>query len=175
MTLSHDEGIVMTRYPQSRSATIVASLCVLLAACAPPSPPSEPQAAAGPTAADAAAFLENAERQLAAIVEESARIGWVNETYINFDTDWLVANVGARFTELGVKLAKEATEFDDVDVPPDARRKLELLKQGLTLPAPDRPGAAQELAEITTRLQSTYGVGKIDFEAAWSRRPRPRC
>ena len=154
----------MTRYLQFRSVTIVASLCAALAACAPPSPTSEAPASAGPTAADAVAFLDDAERQLAAIGEESARIGWVNETYINFDTDWLVANVGARYTELGVQLAKEATRFDDVDVPPDARRKLEILKQALTLPAPDRPGAAQELAEITTRLQSTYGVGKIEFE-----------
>ncbi len=49
-------------------------------------------------------------------------------------------------------------------MPADARRKLELLKLGLTLPAPDRPGAAKELAEITTRLDSTYSVGKIEFE-----------
>ena len=153
----------MARYPNFHAVTLAATLGIALAACTPPpTPTSEPEAA--PRAEDALAFLEEAERQLAAIGEEASRTGWVNETYINFDTDWLVANVGARYTELGVKLAKEATAFDDVVVPPDARRKLNLLKQALTLPAPDRPGAAQELAEITTRLQSTYGVGKIDFE-----------
>ncbi len=139
-----------------------ASLCAALASCTPPTSTTESQAPAAP--ADALAFLDDAERQLDSISEEASRISWVNETYINYDTDWLVANIGARFTELGVKYAKEATAFDGADVPADARRKLELLKLGLTLPAPDRPGAAQELAEITTRLQSTYGVGKIDFD-----------
>ena len=99
-----------------------------------------------------------------AIGEESARLNWVNATYINYDTDWLVANIDARTTELGVKYAKQATDYDSVDVPEDARRKLELLKLGLILPAPSRPGAARELSEITTRLSSTYGTGKIEFQ-----------
>ena len=139
-----------------------ASLCAALAACAPPSDPTASRAE--PTATDAVAFLDEVERQLTAIGEESARINWVNATYINYDTDWLVSNIDARVTELRVKYAKEATAFDDVDVPTEARRKLERLKLGLTLPAPDKPGAAKELAEITTRLQSTYGVGKIEFD-----------
>ncbi len=153
----------MAHYSPVRQTGILAACCATLIACAPP-PPATTEAPAEPTAADALAFLDEAEQQLAAISEEAARIGWVNETYINFDTDWLVANISGRFTELGVEYAKRAVAFDDVDVPPDARRKLELLKLGLTLPAPDKPGAAQELAEITTRLQSTYGVGKIEFE-----------
>ena len=149
----------MTHPPRIIAAAL---LCAALAACTPPSPstPSTP----GPTSADALAFLDEVERQFTALGQEAARIGWVNETYINFDTDWLAANIGARITELGVKYAKQATDFDDVDVPADARRKLELLKLGLTLPAPEKPGAAQELSEIATRLGSTYSVGKIEFE-----------
>src|SRR6185503_19431286 len=151
---------------------VAALLSAAFAACTPPSPstPSTP----GPTTADALAFLDEVERQFTALGEEAARIGWVNETYINFDTDWLTSNVGARITELGVKYAKQATDFDDVDVPADARRKLELLKLGLTLPAPDKPGAAKELAEITTRLGSTYSIGRSTSKAARCRRPRPR-
>src|SRR5688572_19414597 len=133
---------------------LAASICSALAACAPPAEETASQPA--PTAAQAGAFLDEAERQLTAIGEEAARINWVNATYINYDTDWLVSNIDARVTELGVRYAKEATAFDDVDVPADARRKLELLKLGLTLPAPDKPGAAKELADITTRLGSTY-------------------
>src|SRR5436190_9581189 len=154
------QGLTMTDSPRIIAAAL---LCVALAACTPQSsapPPSTP----GPTAADALAFLDEVERQFTTLGEEAARIGWVNETYINFDTDWLTANIGARLTELGVKYAKQATDFDDVDVPADARRKLELLKLGLTLPAPEKPGAAQELSEITTRLASTYSTGKIQFE-----------
>jgi peptidyl-dipeptidase A len=148
---------------------LTASLCSALAACM--APPEETAARAGttasrtaPTQAEAVAFLDGVERELAAIGEEAARINWVNATYINYDTDWLVSNIDARVTELRVKYAKEATAFDDVDVPADARRKLERLKLGLTLPAPDKPGAAKELADITTRMGSTYSVGKIEFE-----------
>jgi peptidyl-dipeptidase A len=146
--------------------TISALLCWALAACAPPStsPTTTAESRAAPTAADAAAFLEEVEREYDALFEEASRISWVQATYINYDTDWLVANIGAEITELGVRYAKQAATFNGVEVPADARRKLELLKLGLVLPAPDRPGAAQELAEITTRLDSTYSVGKIEFE-----------
>ena len=37
---------------------------------------------------------------------------------------------------------------------------LNVLRGGLTLPAPTRPGAADELATIATGLQSAYGKGK---------------
>src|SRR5262245_63145439 len=114
--------------PSSRTRLHVAVAALLgaaVAACTPPSPTTE--SAAGPTTADALAFLDEVERQYDAIGEESARINWVNATYINYDTDWLVANIDARTTELGAKYAKQATDYDGVDVPEDARRKLELL------------------------------------------------
>ena len=40
------------------------------------------------------------------------------------------------------------------------RRKLDLLRSGLTLPAPTTAGAATELASLVTRMKSTYGKGK---------------
>ncbi|HEY3518777.1 MAG TPA: M2 family metallopeptidase [Gammaproteobacteria bacterium] len=158
--------------PRTRLHLAVAALlgAAALTACSPPSPTTQSaaapttQSAGAPTTADALAFLDEAEREFDAIGEEAARINWVNATYINYDTDWLVAKIDARTTELAVKYAKQATDYDNVDVPADARRKLELLKLGLTLPAPSRPGAAQELSEITTRLSSTYSTGKIEFE-----------
>ena len=109
---------------------VAASLCAALAACAPPSDPTE--SLAEPTATDAVAFLDEVERQLTAIGEESARINWVNATYINYDTDWLVSNIDARVTELGVNTRKRRPTFDGVDVPADARRKLERLKLDLS-------------------------------------------
>jgi len=141
--------------------TLIALLTLCLTACAPS---KEPVAIAkGPTAKEALAFLDDVEKQYTALFEEGSRTSWVNDTYINFDTDWLVANVDARNTELRVRFAKQAVKFDGVEVPSDARRKLELLKRDLRLPAPDRPGAARELADLTTRLQSAYGTGKIEF------------
>ena len=117
--------------------------------------------AATPTAAQAAAFVAEAEKTYAARTVDWNRTAWVNATYITDDTDALAARAGAEQTELGVKYAIEAARFNGVPgLAPDVRRKLDLMKNGLTLPAPTRPGAADELATITTRMSSAYGRGK---------------
>lgn len=118
------------------------------------------------TPADAKTFIDNAERQLTALGEEAARASWVRATFITFDTQWLEAKTGARLNELSVKLAKEAARFDPIagQLDADTNRKLHLLKIGLTLPAPDREGAAQELSDLATKLDSTYSTGKFTYK-----------
>jgi len=117
-----------------------------------------------PTTADAAAFVADAETRLMALSEEAARIQWNRATNITFDTMWLESRINAEYTELQVELANGAARFNDVEVPADVRRKLNLLRQSIVLPAPNRPGAASELADITTRLDSTYATGKFDYK-----------
>lgn len=130
-----------------------------------PVPAAMPPAPVVLTAADAAAFVADAETRLARMSEYVARISWVRNTYITHDTMALEAQANAEFTELGVQLAKGAARFNDTaNVDPVVRRKLNLLKLGLTLPAPDRPGAADELAQIGTRMDSTYATGKFSFK-----------
>ncbi len=110
---------------------------------------------------DAAAFVAQAEKELAPFSVLTSRANWINSTYITDDTDALAAEFGARSTEMSVRLAKGAAKFDGVQgLSFDVRRKLDFLKQGIVLPAPDKPGAAEELNVIATRLQSQYGKGK---------------
>jgi peptidyl-dipeptidase A len=137
--------------------TLISTFALALALASAPA-----QAA---SAADAEKFVAAAEKQLLDYAVDAARIQWVNSTYITDDTDALAAQSGAEGTLLSVKLAKEAAAFNNVSgVTPETRRKLDFLKQGIVLPAPSTPGAAEELAEITTRLQSTYGKGKGTFK-----------
>ncbi len=118
-------------------------------------------ATAAPTPADADAFIISAEKQLLDYSLDASRIAWVNATYITDDTDALAASSGAVGTELSVKLALEAAKFQKVaGLSPDTARKLDLLRGGITLPAPTKPGAAAELATIGTRMSSQYGKGK---------------
>jgi peptidyl-dipeptidase A len=132
--------------------TAVASHAIAHAATAPA--PATPAGAAD-------TFLAQAEKELAELSLLTNRAQWINATYINDDTDALAAEFGARSTELSVRLAKGAARFDRAaGLSFDARRKLDILKQGIVLPAPDRPGAASELNVIATRLQSAYGKGK---------------
>lgn len=165
----------MVSIPAMRRIRTVAPL-LLITACAsqdaaPPPPAAAPATAAKKaeapkalTAADADAFVADAEKQLFASWEYGARVAWINYTYINEDSDWLSAKADAEYTKLAVDLAKEAAKFNDVKTSPETARKLKMLKLALTLPAPSRDGAADELAQITTRLKSTYGKGKGTFK-----------
>jgi peptidyl-dipeptidase A len=119
------------------------------------------QRPAAPTAAEADAFVASAEKQLADFSVEAARVAWINNTYITDDTDALSAKYGTIGTEMSVKFAKEAARFQNVPgLSFDTKRKLDILRGGLVLPAPTTPGAATELNEIATRLNSTYGKGR---------------
>ena len=129
-------------------------------------PTETPPTEAVPTETEAAAFIERVETFYREFGEYAARIAWANQTYINYDTNWLNTKVSAEGTEMGVKFANEAKRFNGVALPDDMRRKLELIKLGLNIPAPERPGAAQALSEINTRMGATYAVGKIDLDGA---------
>jgi len=117
--------------------------------------------ASAPTAADADAFIARAEKELADFSVLSGRAQWVNATYITDDTDAVAAHFGTIGTEMSVRLANEAARFNDVEgLSYDTRRKLDILRGGIVLPAPTTEGAAAELNQIATRLNSTYGKGK---------------
>jgi peptidyl-dipeptidase A len=154
-------------------AASVSLIALALAGCATNPPPAavaaaDPLAAppaaddgAAPTAAMADEFVARAEKQLEDLSLYVNKSGWVNATYITEDTDWLAAKAGAEYTELQVRLANEAARFNDVQgLSFDTRRKLDILKQSIVAPAPNIPGAADELATLLTGLQSQYGKGK---------------
>jgi peptidyl-dipeptidase A len=137
------------------------------AACATTTTPgaSSSSSSSGPvTAESAAAFVANAEAELMRRSEYEGRVAWVYNTNINYDTEWLLQRSDAEGTEARVRLASEAGRYANTELPPDTRRKVDLLRLSLTLPAPQREGAASQLSEITTRLASTYSTGRIDYQ-----------
>lgn len=116
---------------------------------------------ANPSVAEAEAFLSRAEKDLFDFSVEGGRVAWVNNTYITDDTDALAAKYGEIGTEKSVQYALEAAKYQNVSgLSAEAKRKLDILRGGLILPAPTTPGAAKELSEIATRLNSSYGKGK---------------
>ena len=125
----------------------------------------QPPATARPTAAEADAFVAEAEKTAALKSVDWNRAAWVNATYITDDTDALAAKAGAEATEMGVRYALGAARFNGVPgLSVDTRRKLDLMRNGLTLPAPTRAGAAAQLANLTTRMASSYGKGTGTLE-----------
>ncbi len=138
---------------------LLAATAVALFAFAPAS--AQAPKPAKPTPAEAKAFVDKAEAELAAFNQYVAKSAWVRATYITEDTQWLEAKATAEQNELTARYAREAAKYDGVAVDPVTARKLKLLKLFLVSPAPNRPGAAGELATIATRLDSTYSAGKF--------------
>jgi peptidyl-dipeptidase A len=123
--------------------------------------PAGQAAPAKPTAAEADAYVAAVEKEAADLSVPAQQVAWVNATYITDDTDALAAKSGAELTEKAVQWAKGAARFNGVTgLSYDTKRKLDLLKNGVGLPAPTTPGAATELATLTTRMSSRYGKGK---------------
>lgn len=113
------------------------------------------------SAADADKFVATAEKELGDFTIFNARVSWINATYLTDDTDAVAARVGAQGTEMQVRFANEAAKYQAIpNLSYDTKRKLDLLRGGLTLPAPSTVGAAVELNTLATRLTSQYGKGK---------------
>src|SRR5574338_204899 len=137
------------------------------AACATTAAPSgttaSTSAGAAPTVAEAQTFVADAERQLAARSEYENHVGWVYSTYIQHDTEWLSQRADSEGTQLRVRLASQAARYQNLDLPPELRRKIDLLRLSLTLPAPQREGAADQLAEVNNHMASRYSTSRIEM------------
>ena len=113
------------------------------------------------TAAQADAFVAAAEKEAAEMSLAENRISWVNNTFITDDTDLLAADISGKRTEMQVRFAIEAAKYEKAPgLSYDTKRKLDMLRQAIVLPAPTTAGAAAELSGLATRLQSTYGKGR---------------
>ncbi|OFV83079.1 MAG: peptidyl-dipeptidase [Acidobacteria bacterium RBG_13_68_16] len=121
---------------------------------------AEAQAAPAPTTAEAQRFVSEAEALLLDLWIEAERASWVQSTFITQDTEILAAQANARKNAATAELAKRATRFDGLSLPPDVARKLKLLKLSLTLPAPSDPKENAELAGIVAGMESAYSTGK---------------
>jgi peptidyl-dipeptidase A len=126
---------------------------------------AESAAASQPTVAEALAFIDSAEEELNAIEIDVARAQWVEETYITDDTVALLAQAEDRQIARQTELIGQARRFDSLDLPPEAARKLLLLKLSIGLPAPSDPKLRAETTQKAAELDAAYGRGKWCPEA----------
>jgi peptidyl-dipeptidase A len=128
-------------------------------------PPTQtpPKASEGePTVDGARAFMDRVEADLLRLWVERDRANWVKATYIIHDTEILAAASDEKVMAYVSRAAAEAVKFDKLGdkLPYDVRRKIQLLKRSLSLPAPGDAKKRAELARIATFMDSTYGKGK---------------
>lgn len=127
---------------------VVAGAVLLLAGCAGEERPT------------AAEFTTAAEETLIEHYYDGSRAAWVQSTYINEDTTALAASFGAEALTRAIDFAQEAATYDAASEADEVARKLDLLRGGLTLAAPADEAKIEELSQITTRMEATYGSGK---------------
>jgi len=112
------------------------------------------------TAAEAARFVMDAEKQLAELNVETNRADWIQSNFITYDTQLISAAANEKRTNAGVELAKKAARFDRLDLPFDVRRKLNLIKLALTTPGPSDPAKTKEMSRLKSKLEADYGSSK---------------
>lgn len=154
----------MKKHKNFKHLALLSCLMFALSACQPQSgdiTQEEPQPTSqqAPTLAEAQAYVANAEVLLEKDYEIQAKTAWVQANFVTVDTNALMAKASEDATKVGVSLALGAKRFNGLDVDYDTRRKLEILKAGLILPAPDDDKLTSELAKITSNLDATYAKG----------------
>ena len=113
-----------------------------------------------PTAADAAAFLKDVDAKMLSLGIDLNQAGWVQQNFITVDTEALNAKANKVYIETVARFAKEASRFSGLDLPPDQRRQLDLLRLSLVMAAPNVEKEATELTTIAARMDGMYGRGK---------------
>src|SRR5437763_2153020 len=141
---------------------LLSSLMLLLMSCT--NNPNSLSASGG--ANEAEKFLNQAEKRLLDLNIKTARADWVRSTFITDDTEVLSAEANENLIAATTELAEQARRYENLDLSPEAKRKLKLLKLSLTLPAPKDPAERAELTKIAAAMEGDYGKGKYCPEGA---------
>jgi len=115
----------------------------------------------GPASAEQAQkFMTDAETRLLDLSIKAGRADWVKSTFVTDDTESIAAAANENLIGATTELAEEARRYEALDLSPDLKRKLKLLKLSLTLPAPKDPVERSELTKIAASMEGDYGKGK---------------
>jgi peptidyl-dipeptidase A len=117
-----------------------------------------PLAAASAETADE--FVARLNREFAHTGLELNAAGWTQATFINVDTQLLNARTYERFLEQFSRAVEEAKQFEGTPMAPASRRALDLLKLGVSAPAPDDAAKRAELATILAGMEAKYGSAR---------------
>ena len=127
-----------------------AAAALAIAAATPLAAQDQPAAAAEAAAQfpltpqGAKDWIASVEADFAAFSKEFAHVSWLNATYINHDSDTLAAKYGAELTLKQVGYANEAARYAAIEgLDAETTRKLDMLRNSISLPAPARDGCGR--------------------------------
>src|SRR3989454_10213273 len=155
--------------PRGSSLTVLALACLFALVTGIAPGPRAPRGAgarrraggaAAPTAADARTFIEDVETHLLDFGVESDRADWVQQNFITDDTEQIAARAKKDLIAAVTDYALKAKRFDGVKLPLEMRRRFDLLRLAVELPAPNNPADQTELTDIRAWPGSADGKGK---------------
>jgi peptidyl-dipeptidase A len=134
------------------SNRFIFALLLLVGGCVQYDQPEFPATAEG-----ARGFVDQANEKLLELAEKSSRANWVSQNFITFDTEKISAEHRKHYLSAQTDYGVGAARWNDVEVEPDVRRQLDVMRTSITLPAPSDPALSEEVTEIVTRMRSNYG------------------
>ena len=116
------------------------------------------------SAQNAVDFVAQAEKELEPALVQAGRVAWVYNNFITEDTAKLSASADKEYTAKQVELALQAAQFNDTEgLDADTKRKLNMLRSGITIPAPSDAEKTAEQSEIGAELSGMYGKGEYCY------------
>ncbi|MEG3049863.1 MAG: M2 family metallopeptidase [Thermomonas sp.] len=125
-----------------------------------PAPAAPGAPAAAPAGETADQFVARVNDEFRKISAELNSAQWLSSTYINSDSEMLAAKANERWlTQLNAWI-EQARRYEGQQLSPENARAIKLIKLMTAMPAPKDPAQLQELTQIATRMEGTYGSGK---------------
>jgi len=106
------------------------------------------------------AFVARINTEMTDLGRESSAAGWAYATYIIPDTEFLNARASERFLSYFSKAVAESAAYEKQTLSPATARSIQLLKLGVSAPAPNDPAKRAELAATTSKMEGMYGSAK---------------
>ncbi len=130
-----------------------------IVACSEQAPEESPVVDAAPIESPEA-FVARANEEARELSRETGAAAWVRATYITEDTAILSSLARERYAKWHSETVEQAMAYDDMELAPETRRAIDLLKLGTSLPTPKDAARRRELTEIATEMTGIYGAGK---------------
>jgi peptidyl-dipeptidase A len=111
-------------------------------------------------------FVARTNAELADLLLEVNAAQWTQATYITPDTQLLSAKAYERYLAFFGRTVEDAKKFAGQPMSPATKRSIELLKLGVSAPAPDDPAKRAELATLLAGMDAKYGTAEYCKEGS---------
>lgn len=140
--------------------SLIISSAIFFAACEGETTKEQPDLNNTKDNTDATVFLHELQSNLEKLQLPATQAAWAYANFINDDTAAVSAYLGEKMGAASADYAKQAAQYDGVELSTNNRRQLNLLKQAMVLPAPKDTAKSEELSKIGTQLDGMYGKGQ---------------